>query len=338
MARILTRALQRPVEVKPSRDGSTIPVTVQIGDRVHRLKAVWIGRGWPSDLEVLEGLEEPWPRDLVAIAREFSPGALEELAALDANWVDESGRAHIEGPSGLLVHLEPTPAPRRETKPRFRWSPSADQIAEYLLVRRPAVLNAGEIAKETGWSHPQVSNVLQTFDRQGWTVKTGAKRGRYAVRRFAEPAELLDAWAEHADNDDRERILAHRVLRDPMDFLRAELAPTLADTMQWAVTGWAGLEVAAPFVTAVPVLQIYVTTEATNDGRLRDVMKKTGLREVDEGARVEFWPTSELVLRLAMKKRSLPIASAPRLYADLRALGGRGEEAAAHLREELIGF
>jgi len=34
----------------------------------------------------------------------------------------------------------------------------------------------------------------------------------------------------------------------------------------------------------------------------------------------------------------VPVVSAPRLYADLRSLGGRGEEAAQHVREELIGF
>jgi len=67
-------------------------------------------------------------------------------------------------------------------------------------------------------------------------------------------------------------------------------------------------------------------------------MQAAGLREVDEGARVEFWPTSATALSLLSSTAGVPVVSAPRLYADLRALGGRGEEAAQHVREELIGF
>jgi len=260
------------------------------------------------------------------------------LSARDANWADESGRVRIEGPAGLLIHLEKPLVPRRENKRPFRWSTSAEQLAEYLLASKPELLNAAEIAKETGWSHPQVSNVLRRFDDQGWTVKGGARRGRYTMRRLADPASLLEVWAEHIANSDRERLLAHRVLRDPMIFLREELAPTLSGSMPWAVSGWAGLEAAAPFVTTVPVLHIYVATDAFNDGRLNEAIVRAGLRKVNEGARVEFWPASNVALELAHDAAALPVASSPRLYADLRSLGGRGEEAAQHVRQELIGF
>ena len=106
--------------------------------------------------------------------------------------------------------------------------------------------------------------------------------------------------------------------------------------MKWALSGWAGLEIAAPFVTTVPVIHVAVEAKALLDGRLRDAMRATRLREVDEGARVEFRALSPFVLSLAMAQRALPVVSAPRLYADLRALGGRGEEAADHVREELL--
>ena len=106
--------------------------------------------------------------------------------------------------------------------------------------------------------------------------------------------------------------------------------------MKWALSGWAGLEIAAPFVTRVPVIHVAVEAKALLDGRLRDAMRATRLREVDEGARVEFRALSPFVLSLAMAQRALPVVSAPRLYADLRALGGRGEEAADHVREGLL--
>jgi hypothetical protein len=338
-AQVLGRALQRPVAAKSTGGpDKLIPVSVEIGNRSYRLQTIWVGRGWPADLDVLGGISNPWPRDLIVTARELSPGALERLAALDANYADESGRVRIEGPDGLLIHLEPRSPPRRKGKDRFRWSRSSEQIAEYLLASRPDILKADELAEKTGWSHAQTSSVLQRFDHQGWTQKTGATRGRYAVRRLADSAALLDVWAAHLASTERTQILAHRALREPMTFLRNELGPALAQAMPWAASGWAGLEAAAPFVTAVPVLQVYVPGAAIADGRLRDVMKKIGLREVDEGARVEFWEASDLALKLAEERRSLPVVSSPRLYADLRSLGGRGEEAAAHVREELLGF
>ena len=60
------------------------------------------------------------------------------------------------------------------------------------------------------------------------------------------------------------------------------------------------------------------------------------LESLDEGARVEFRAVSRLVLSLATKRLELPVVSAPRLYADLRALDDRGEEAADHVRQELL--
>jgi len=197
---------------------------------------------------------------------------------------------------------------------------------------------AVEVAERLVWSHAQTTSVLRRFDKEGWTAKVGAGRGPSGVRRLAAAASLLDAWAAHVGGGERERVLTHRVLRDPMTFLRDELAPALTDSMTWAASGWAGLEVAAPFVTSVPVLQVYVPAEASADGRLRTAMQIAGLREVDEGARLEFWTASATALSLSSTTAGVPVVSPPRLYADLRALGGRGEEAAQHVREELVGF
>src|SRR5262249_55868461 len=69
-----------------------------------RLRLVWVGEGWPSDVgRVLASAPDPWPRDLVVVASQFSPGALRQLKARDANWVDETEEARIIGPSGVFV-------------------------------------------------------------------------------------------------------------------------------------------------------------------------------------------------------------------------------------------
>lgn len=311
---------------------------MEIGGAVRRLESIWFGQGWPSDLDALSDVPAPWPRQLVATARRFSPGALERLSELGANWADETGRAYIEGPNGLLVVREPRYEEQRERTKAFGWSPSAEQVGELLLTRSKEAISGRDVAELTGWSHAQVSNVLRRFDEEGWTKKDGAARGRYSTRTVVEPGALLEAWAAFAGNAERESVLAHRVLREPMAFLHAELAPALSGSLAWGCSGWAGLEVAAPFATAVPVLQIYVEWAALIDGRLREVMLKLSLRAVDEGARVEFRAAKPALLALVWEPRGMRTVSSPRLYADLHALGGRGEDAAQHVREELIGF
>jgi hypothetical protein len=166
--------------------------------------------------------------------------------------------------------------------------------------------------------------------------KTGGSRGVGSGWQLADAAGLLEAWTAYLVDHRPDTVGAHRVLRDPMQFARTELAQALSPEMQWALSGWAGLELAAPFVTTVPVIQVAVDANALVDARLREAMRSLGLREVKEGARIEFLALSKFSLSLARKFQGLPVVSPPRLYADLRALGGRGEEAADHVRQELI--
>lgn len=337
----ITKALERPVRVvaeNPERN--SVEVAVPSNRFEHPLHLIWAGEGWPADVSAVLGqVPAPWPPECVVVARHLSPGSMRLLAEREANWLDESGGAHIEGPDGFLVIRDPKRKDDHDDdRKAFRWSSSSLDIGELLLSEPMDEINAMHLAQRTGWSHAQTTSVLRGFDKEGWTEKSGAERGPTGVRQLVAPADLLDAWAASVVRQDRKPVLAHRVLRDPMDFLRRELGPALAESTEWAATGWAGLEAIAPFVTSVPVIHVYVPLEVLVDGRLRDVMQAAGLREVDEGARIEFWSGSPLTLSLAEGPGGLPVVSAPRLYADLRSLGGRAEEGAQHVREERIGF
>lgn len=335
----LSRVLERPLGSVKESGPRSARATVAAGRGKHRLELRWVGRGWPADVEqALGGIPSPWPRQLVLVGQRFSPGALEELAERDANWVDETGAARIETPSGLFVVRHPREdAAKAETAQSFRWASSSEEIAELLLAHPPSgAFRAGELAERSGWSHAQTTKVLRQFNARGWIEKVGGSRGVGSGWRLGDTAGLLDAWAQHLIGHPPEIVLAHRILRDPMRFAQTDLAPSLDSRMRWALSGWAGLELAAPFVTTVPVLHVAVEAQTLVDGRLREAMRISKLREVDEGARVEFRALSSFVLSLAMEQRDLPVVSAPRLYADLRALGGRGEEAADHVREELL--
>jgi hypothetical protein len=335
----LSRAVERPLASVKETGPRSVRAIVTVGRTKHLLELRWVGRGWPADVEqALRDVPQRWPRQLVLVGQRFSPGAIEKLAERDANWADETGSARIETANGLLVVRE-----RREDGPGsdstvgFRWSASSVDVAELLLARPPeGVFNAAQLAKRSGWSHAQVTKLLRQFSARGWVEKAGGSRGVGSGWRLVNAADLLEAWTEYLVSHPPETVLAHRVLRDPLQFARTDLARALNPRMPWALSGWAGLELAAPFVTAVPVLHVAVDTNTLVDGRLRDAMRSARLREVDEGARIAFRALSPFGLTLATKRRDLPVVSAPRLYADLRALGGRGEEAADHVRQELL--
>jgi hypothetical protein len=274
----------------------------------------------------------------VLIGQQFSPGAIDELTQRRANWLDETGASRIETDSGLLVVREPDKTRADGGMPRdFRWAASSLEIAEWLLTEPPREpFNARKFADRSRWSYAQTTKLLRQLNARGWVKKTGGSRGVGSGWQLDDPARLLEAWTTYLVTHRPETVGAHRVLRDPMQFARSELAESLSPKMQWALSGWAGLELAAPFVTTVPVIHVAVDADALVDGRLRAAMRTAGLREVKEGARIEFLALSKFSLSLSREIRGLAVVSPPRLYADLRTLGGRGDEAAEHVRQELI--
>lgn len=339
MSSALSRVLERPVESLEEVDGRSARATVVVGDSAHELELRWVGRGWPADLEqALDSLPDPWPRELVLVGQRFSPGAVDQLTQRRANWLDETGAARIETATGLLVFREPNEAAAERGMPRgFRWAASSLEIAEWLLTEPPReTFNARELTDRSGWSYAQTTKVLRQLSERGWVKKTGGSRGVGSGWQLGDATGLLEAWTTYLVGHHPETVGAHRVLRDSMQFARTELAQVLSSEMKWALSGWAGLELAAPFVTTVPVIQVAVDVDALVDGRLREAMRSLGLREVKEGARIEFVTLSKFSLSLAREFHGLPVVSPPRLYADLWALGARGEEAAEHVRQELI--
>ena len=306
-------------------------------DRQIVLEFKWAGEGWPEDVRrAAQDVGDPWPANLVVLARELSPGAIEWLRERGANWADEAGQARILGPDGLLVIREPALARgRRRSGGAFVWSPSALSIAEAILARADEPLRAAAIAAVAGWSTPQTATVLKAFDARGWTTKRGPARGPQAYRELVDADAMLTAWSAAVGEQDRETRLAHRASEDLMALLRGKLKPALGEDLKWAVSGWAGLELAAPFATVTPALHVYVGA-AYFAGPLSAAIEHAGLREVDEGGRVVFWRAEERIFDLASESHGVPVASAPRLYADLSSFGARGQDAADHVKAELI--
>lgn len=335
--RILASALAG-VAVEPAASDSDADFVIRTRDgRTIALQAKWAGEGWPQDVRrATAEVAKRWPADLVLLAHRFSPGAIAWLRERGANWADEAGQARILGPDGLVVIREPAQLPREEGAFRaFTWSKSAIAVAEVILARDGGPLRVAELADASDWSVAQAAKVLKSFDDQGWTVKWGTARGRGAHRELLDAKGMLAAWSAAVAEAPRTTRIAHRATKDVMALLGKDLAPVLDRSVGWALSGWAGLELAAPFATTTPSLHLYID-DADFAGPLSNAIEEAGLREVDEGGRVTFWAADPRVLNLAQRIGRVPVVSAPRLFADLSSFGGRGGDAADHVKEQLI--
>lgn len=335
--KILAAALESAtVEVAPSDSGADLVVRTRDGREVE-IEVQWAGEGWPQDVRrVVASAGGRWPENAVVLARSLSPGAIEWLRERGANWADEAGRARIVGPGGLVVIREPAQPPDKQSAPRsFSWSRSAIAIGEAILAREDRPLRVVELAEASDWSDAQAAKVLKAFDSQGWTAKQGASRGPGAHRRLVDADGLLAAWSSAVAGSPRATRIAHRATKDVMALLHDNLVPALERTVGWAVSGWAGLELAVPFATTTPGLHIYIA-DSDFAAPLSDAVEQAGLREVDEGGRVTFWAADARIFAFSRRVEDVPVVSAPRLFADLSSLGVRGGDAADHVKAELI--
>ncbi len=102
----------------------------------------------------------------------------------------------------------------------------------------------------------------------------------------------------------------------------------------WAATGTVAAHVIAPYLTWVSSGDVYVGADTI--AGLEAAATRVDLRPI-EGGRLTLRPFPTVTARsLADVKEGLRVAPWPRVYADLRGVGVRGEEAAEHLREVFV--
>jgi len=324
------------------------------GDYVHAISAqyrwlfrsVWIGEGFPSDLQRAEQSVLASPVDAVNVftARKISSGTRQRLDERNNSWADLTGRAHIEAEPAFFVDRLPQVRPKSPTG--VKWSESAGTVAEVLLQQHssairapqghvePMIVHADKVSYIAGVSYPQVNKVLQQLEADGHIEKHGS-RGSSVRRRLINPSSLLSEWAGWHKNRQRQSIGLHTMWRSTEASIeRIESHIRRAD---WAVTEWVGSDILAPFVTSVPSLACYVA-QSEIDQLLKRLTSIDGMELTDEGARVKLIPAEPYILKMSDSARSVPVVSPVRLYGDLLRMGGRAEESAEHLREVAIGY
>ena len=247
--------------------------------------------------------------------------------------VDGLGNAHVELP-GLVLHTEGRARGGGErAQLQARLAGKAGVAAQALLLDPGRDWKVQDLAGEAHISIGLAHRVLARLEREGLIAAEGAGPGR--VRRLVDPTALLDLWAE--ENMDRgvQRARAYRLARDPRELAGAVSAGLDAAGIGHAVTGAAAAALVAPFVTAVPVSEIWVDPVVALD----DVVAASDAEAVDTGANLVFVQANgDEPLAFRRQVESTWIVNPVRLFADLRRDPRRGREQAESVRQEVIGF
>jgi hypothetical protein len=321
------------VDVKPRRSvaGPSFDVTVTAGRTKHRFIVGWAGEGWPSDVERLVHLV---PDVDVVMATHLSDGARGWLSRQGLGWVDEAGHADISMKSGLVISREPTNV-RRRREPPMRWTRSTLAVAEAALSGITPTVES--IEKATGLSRHATASALARLEHLGFLERPRALRGPQSARRIANINTFLDTYAKAAAEQRQKQlpVLVHRLWdRDPLDTLAAGIGPALTRAnARWAVTGAAASVLLAPYLSDVTTLELYIDVETMSDRK--SLASLLGGRIVEKGHRIEIREVPTPMTIKGPVIDGMQVALPVRVYADLRAVGGRWAEAGQHLRETL---
>ena len=270
---------------------------------------------------------------LVLIAGDTTGRTREILGEHGIAFVDGLGNAHLELP-GLLFHLEGRRRPRgtRADLPPTRLRGKAGIAVQALLLAPERAWQVGELADEAQVSGALAHRVLTRLEGEKVVVAEGA--GPKRIRRVTNPTALLDLWAE--ENVDRPmRTLAYLLAQTPAQLMH-ELGSGLGHHgIDYALTGAAAGSLVAPFITAVPVVEVWVQATAAPE----ELCEAAGAEPVTDGPNVVFLQAKDdAPLAFREQADGLSVVNRFRLYADLRQDPRRGREQADHLRQEVIGF
>jgi hypothetical protein len=270
----------------------------------------------------------------ILIAGDTTAGARALLTEHGIGLIDGLGNAHIELP-GLLLHTErggrKTGAAVRTAAPRL--TGKAGVVAQALLLEPQRTWKVADVARTAQVSVGLAHRVLARLEAENVLASEGS--GPQRVRRVLNPTVLLDLWAEETAAERPHRTLAYVVARTPEARLKDVAANIGFMGEDYAVTGAAAATLLAPFVTAIPTLEVWLPSRLSTE----DLLRAARAEQADEGANVVLLQAKgDTGLAFTRQHGDVWIANVFRLYADLRRDPRRGREQADHLREELIGF
>ncbi len=252
---------------------------------------------------------------------------------LDERWLRQlsAGSTRQARPRSRLARSSCRRAAARPERDQriTNWTPAVLAVAEAILCgTRPTVAGARET---TGLSSGSCTNALR-FLTDEELLTADAQRGRDSGRRIADFNILLRAYASAvAAAGPPLAVHVGVTWRDPVSGLAKVAERWNTQGRAWACTGAVAASLLAPHLTSIGGTDVYVESDTITG--LEALAREAGLEPI-EGGRLTLrsFPTVTSH-RLSTREHGLNIAPWPRVYADLRLIGVRGEEAAEHLLE-----
>lgn len=256
----------------------------------------------------------------------MGPVGREHCRKAGVNWLDLSGNAHIIAP-GVRVRIEGQPNLFKQPgRPSSAFAPKSSRIARWLLLHPGEPRSQREIARGTDMDEGFTSRIVARLEEDELVVREpdGAIRAR-------DPDLLLDAWREDYDFSKHQIVKGHvaarsgeALLHQTSEQLHSHEVDHAATGMAaaWLLTRFAGFRIVATYVAELPSAEVL--------GRL-------GFREEASGA--NLWlivPTDEGVFHGASDRDGVPCVHPIQAYLDLKEQPERADEAAEHLRAELL--
>lgn len=324
------------VVVEPAQRTHEGDVIIRAGDVavVVELKARRHTNAAGAQQVIADARELPGNTHLVVVAQSITEDAREQLTQAGVGFIDATGAIRLNLP-GLFVRRDGQRPdhPARTTTQGITLSGRAGAAAQALL-REPARLwTVNDLAHHANVSVGLVHRLFIRLETEGLLQADGS--GPRKTRRATNPSALLDLWAEEMRDRDVRQLRAYRLARDARA-LAATVSKALTDeNINHAVTGAAAAARLAPFVTAVPITEVWVPELSD----LQRVASAARAPEVVEGHNLIFRSArDDIPLAFRKRDKNVWIADAFRVYLDLRADPRRGREQAARLREEVIGL
>jgi hypothetical protein len=298
-------------------------VALRVGP--NHLGAVWIGEGWLGDVTDL--LDRKLPGVDLVVARHMSPGAAAGLAQAGLGWVDETGGAELVLPGLILARSGRNPRP---VKSEPRWTSAVLGTTEALLTGvRPTV---SAVHERTGLSTGAATKALATLTELGH-LRASSARGRKSAREIHDKRRLLQAYATAALAQRPRPYVRVGVVGDLLTELGSLGKQWDALNVKWSLTGVAGAALIAPYLAQVTSADVLV--DASTPAELEALARRSGLQVLDGGRVTLRQFPSAVSDRLSTVVDDMRVAPWPRVFADLRLTGVRGEEAAEHLWEAM---
>lgn len=267
---------------------------------------------------------------VIVIAREMTDAARELLTAEGIGTFDGLGNVRLALP-GLLMRIDGRARPQRVRTPS-RLSGKASLVAQALLLDPTRAWHITDLSARAGVSPALAYRVLGRLTDDGIITSQGA--GPAKKRQLAEPAALLDLWAEehHEQRLRQPAFMLAPAIEEPAAAVCGALA---AGGVDYALTGAAAAVRIAPFVTSVPVTEVWIGAAADPVATCELI----GAQPVDSGPNVVLMQgRDDAPLAFRAQHHGLWSVNLFRLYLDLRQDPRRGHEQAEHLRSEVIGF